>query len=104
MGLTAASIYDLKLAFGDLSTQLKRNVLRSEGEVAVIIVGPMLFTNILSTSFIAWKAWYVVWFLVSVLTCLHDNYPPTSGITAKLWVHTSGRVGPLGALRKFSGF
>jgi len=29
----------------------------SQGKVAVIVVGPMLGTNILSTSFIAWKAW-----------------------------------------------
>ena len=30
-----------------------------EGKVASIVVGPMLGTNILSTSLIAWKAWYV---------------------------------------------
>lgn len=31
-----------------------------EGKVAAIVVGPMLGTNILSTSLIAWKAWCVL--------------------------------------------
>ena len=34
----------------------------------MIIVGPMLGTNVLSTSLIAWKAWYVVCVLVCIMT------------------------------------
>ncbi len=68
MGLTAASIYDLKLLFQFHQTvQGLQNLLRLDREATAIFVGPILCTNLLSTSFIAWKAWYVVWFLVSVL-------------------------------------
>jgi len=48
--------------------------------LAMIFVVPILATNVLSTSFIAWKAWYVVWLLVSVLFRSHDEYPSTPGI------------------------
>ncbi|KAH9987243.1 hypothetical protein BJV74DRAFT_796576 [Russula compacta] len=56
LGTLAACIYDLKLA---LQTQPGNNRERNlpEGKVAAIVVGPMLGTNILSTSLIAWKAW-----------------------------------------------
>ena len=67
MGLTAASIYDLKLLFQFQTVQGLQNLLRLDCEATAIFVGPILCTNLLSTSFIAWKAWYVVWFLVSVL-------------------------------------
>jgi hypothetical protein len=56
--LEAACIYDLKLA---LQTRPGADGQENlpEGKVAVIVVGPMLFTNVLSTSLIAWKAWCV---------------------------------------------
>jgi hypothetical protein len=64
-GLTVASIYDLKLLFeAPLSFRAVNNIPTHPGEVAVIFVVPILVTNLLSTSFIAWKAWYVVWFPV----------------------------------------
>jgi len=34
--------------------------LKFEAPLTVIVVGPILVTNVLSTSLIAWKAWYVV--------------------------------------------
>jgi len=37
--------------------QAVKNITRHPGEAAVIFVGPILVTNLLSTSFIAWKAW-----------------------------------------------
>ena len=57
-GLLAVGIYDIKLAImNSPGTQGGRGI--DEGKVAAIVVGPMLGTNILSTSLIAWKAWYV---------------------------------------------
>jgi len=55
LGLKAACIYDVKLAL-DVKPGTNEEKL-PEGKLAVIIVAPMLFTNVLSTSFIAWKAW-----------------------------------------------
>jgi hypothetical protein len=107
MGLTAASIYDTydtELVSKTLSVLTPRDQMRLEGVISMIIVGPILATNVLSTSFIAWKAWYVVWLLVSVLFRSHDEYPPTSGITMQQWVRISERVDHLGAWRKFSCF
>ena len=96
MGFTAACIYDLKLA---LRTQMGiLPQLRPEGDIAVIVVGPMLATNLISTSLIAWKAWYVVWLFVSVLVPSHDDeYLPTPGIITEQWVRISERVGLLDA-------
>jgi hypothetical protein len=98
-GFTAACIYDLKLA---LRTQMGiLPQLRPEGDIAVIVVGPMLATNLISTSLIAWKAWYVVWLFVSVRVPSHDDeYPPTPGIITERWVRISEGVGLLDAWRK----
>jgi len=107
MGLTAASIYDTydtELVSKTLSVLTPRDQMRLEGVISMIIVGPILATNVLSTSFIAWKAWYVVWLLVSVLFRSHDEYPPTSGITMQQWVRISERVDRLGVWREFSCF
>ncbi len=79
MGLAAACIYDLNLGI-QTSVGTQREELRLEGVLAMIFVVPILATNVLSTSFIAWKAWYVVWLLVSVLFRSHDEYPSTPGI------------------------
>jgi hypothetical protein len=96
-GFTAACIYDLRLAFQKSQTPSQIGV-RSEGELAVIVVGPILATNLLSTSFIVWKAWYVVWLFVSVLVPSHDDeYLPTPGIITEQWVRISERVGLLDA-------
>jgi hypothetical protein len=77
MRFAAACIYDLYFAFtqGDQSGY--------KAKIAVIFAGPVLVTNILSTSLIAWKAWYVIWLFVFVLVQSHDKYPPTPGITTK---------------------
>ena len=107
MGLAAASIYDIydiNLAVQAVSVLTQREEMRLEGVISMIVVGPILATNVLSTSFIAWKAWYVVWLLVSVLFRSHDEYPPTSGITMQQWVRISERVDRLGVWREFSCF
>ncbi|KAI9447121.1 hypothetical protein F5148DRAFT_738015 [Russula earlei] len=56
LGTLAAYVYDLTLA---LKTHPGRDGQENipQGTVAVILVGPMLGTNVLSTSLIAWKAW-----------------------------------------------
>ena len=103
MGFTAACIYDIKLALQTQTGMIPQ--LRFEGDIAVVVVGPMLATNILSTSLIAWKAWYVVWLFVSVLVLSHDDeYPPTPGIITEQWVRISEKVGLLDAWRKSSSF
>jgi len=52
----AFGIYDIKLALTNHpGTQGGDGI--DEGKVAAMVVGPMLGTNILSTSLIAWKAW-----------------------------------------------
>ena len=57
-GLIGACIYDLKLALEvHPGTQGEEHL--PEGRLAIIVVGPMLGTNVLSTSLIAWKAWRV---------------------------------------------
>jgi hypothetical protein len=107
MGLAAASIYDIydiNIAILTLTMLTPREQMRLEGVLSMIVVGPILATNVLSTSFIAWKAWYVVWLLVSVLFRSHDEYPPTSGITTQQWVRISERVDRLGVWREFSCF
>jgi len=56
--------------------------LSPERDVAVIVVGPILATNVLATTFIAWKAWYVVpLFLSGLLTNIpsFQGLPPNSG-------------------------
>ncbi|KAH9995237.1 hypothetical protein BJV77DRAFT_1066334 [Russula vinacea] len=56
MDTKAACTYDLKLALQTQpGTQGEQNL--EEGKVAVIVAGPMLGTNVLSTFLIAWKAW-----------------------------------------------
>ena len=57
-GLIGACIYDLKLALEvHPGTQGEEHL--PEGRLAIIVVGPMLGTNVLSTCLIAWKAWRV---------------------------------------------
>ena len=85
MGTKAACTYDLKLALQTQpGTQGEQNL--EEGKVAVIVAGPMLGTNVLSTFLIAWKAW-----------CVGDK-PPFSvsspdrcsqGNTAESWARNS---------------
>jgi len=106
MGLAAASIYDTYDLYLVIQTppRTQREMMRLEGVLAMIVVGPILATNVLSTSFIAWKAWYVVWLLVSVLFRSHDEYPSTPGIITEHWARISERVDLLGAWRKFSCF
>ncbi|KAI0245815.1 hypothetical protein BJV78DRAFT_1365187 [Lactifluus subvellereus] len=56
LGTVAACVYDLKLALKSRpGTQGEQGI--EEGKIALIVVGPMLGTNILSTLLIAWKAW-----------------------------------------------
>lgn len=55
-GTFAAGIYDLRLALRNNPGPQGGDGIE-EGKVAAIVVGPMLGTNILSTSLIAWKAW-----------------------------------------------
>jgi hypothetical protein len=55
----AVCIYDLKLALMNHPGPQGGSGI-DEGKVAAIVVGPMLGTNILSTSLIAWKAWCVL--------------------------------------------
>lgn len=74
-----ACIYDLKLALEvHPGTQGEEHL--PEGKLAVIVVGPMLGTNVLATSLIAWKAWCVTWVLVSCVPVhRHDGcLPPHS--------------------------
>jgi hypothetical protein len=74
-GLTGACIYDVHLALkAHPGTRGQQNL--NEGKLAVIIVAPMLGTNVLSTSLIAWKAWYVVCALVSLPPLLRRLTPP----------------------------
>jgi hypothetical protein len=78
--LTAACIYDLKLALQvNPGTQGERNL--PEGKVAVIVAGPVLGTNVLSTSLIAWKAWCVVGsaylFWSPLITEMTQGIPPS---------------------------
>ena len=58
-GFPAVGIYDIKLAIMNHPGPQAGDGI-DEGKVAAIVVGPMLGTNILSTSLIAWKAWYVL--------------------------------------------
>ncbi|KAH9979583.1 hypothetical protein BGW80DRAFT_1279084 [Lactifluus volemus] len=56
LGTCLALVYDLKLALkSSPGSQGEGNI--EEAKVALIVVGPMLATNILSTLLIAWKAW-----------------------------------------------
>jgi len=58
LGTFAASIYDLKLLLQSHPTaQGSQILLRLDRKVRAIFVGPILCTNLLSTSLIAWKAW-----------------------------------------------
>ncbi len=54
MGFAATCMYDFHLGF------TRGFQPRYVAEFAVILVGPILVTNVLSTSLIAWKAWYVM--------------------------------------------
>jgi hypothetical protein len=103
MGLAAACIYDLNLGI-QTPVGTQKEELRLAGVLAMIFVVPILATNVLSTSFIAWKAWYVVCLLVSVLFRSHDEYPSAPGIITEHWARISERVDLLGAWRKFSCF
>jgi len=58
LGTFAACIYDIKLAL-DVRPGTQGEERLPEGKLAMIIVGPMLGTNVLSTALIAWKAWCV---------------------------------------------
>ena len=75
MGFTAACIYDLNFGI-QFHPSTQGDGLRLEAKIAIIVVGPMLVTNALSTLLIAWKAWYVVWLFISVLVQSHDEYRP----------------------------
>jgi len=59
LGTFAACVYDVKLAL-EVKPGTHGEELLPEGKLAVIIVAPMLGTNILSTSLIAWKAWKIL--------------------------------------------
>jgi hypothetical protein len=60
MGLTAASIYDWNWNIQtSVSPERLKHPLRFDGEITAIFVGPIIVTNLLLTSLIAWKAWYV---------------------------------------------
>jgi hypothetical protein len=52
----AACIYDVKVAL-DVKPGTNGEENLPEGKLAVVIVAPVLGTNVLSTSLIAWKAW-----------------------------------------------
>ncbi|KAI0259740.1 hypothetical protein BC834DRAFT_973986 [Gloeopeniophorella convolvens] len=56
LGTLVAAGYDLKLAIEVHPGSQDEQGLQ-EGTVALVIVGPILGTNLLSTSLIAWKAW-----------------------------------------------
>jgi hypothetical protein len=97
---TGACIYDLKLALETHpGTRGQEDI--QEGVLAVIIVGPMLGTNILSTSLIAWKAWYARG-NTSLLSVPHDDV--RKGSTAALWVCNSKRAAVQSAWKRFSRF
>ena len=91
-GFIAACIYDIKLAL-EVHPGTRGQERLSEGQLAVIIVGPMLGTNILSTALIAWKAWWVAWVLVSSAVMMHkptpslplhsQGIPPSRGCTTQ---------------------
>jgi hypothetical protein len=81
-GFAGAWIYGLR--FTSQITPINKNVqnLSPEGDVAVVVIGPILATNVLATAFIAWKAWYVVpLFLSGLLTKIPSSQglPPNSG-------------------------
>ncbi|KAI0275257.1 hypothetical protein BC834DRAFT_851966 [Gloeopeniophorella convolvens] len=58
LGTIGAAGYDLSLALVTLSGKNSETDLNPhQGKVALIFVGPILGTNIVSTAFIAWKAW-----------------------------------------------
>jgi hypothetical protein len=74
MGLAVACIYVL-----NFTAPINQNVqnLSPEHDVAIVVVGLVLATNVLATTFIAWKAWYVVpLFLSGLLT----NVPSSQGL------------------------
>jgi hypothetical protein len=97
---TAACIYDLKLVF-QLRPGTQGESHLPEGKVAVIVAGPMLGTNVLSTSLIAWKAWCVVGNASLFWSALITDDP---GNTAEPWAPNSEEVAHLIAWRAFSGF
>jgi len=57
LGTFVACIYGLR--FTSQIAPINANVenLSPERDVAVVVVGPILATNVLATTFIAWKAW-----------------------------------------------
>lgn len=61
--LTAAAGCDLGLSLAPLFNPSHQSIQDESGvklgERALIMVGPTLATNLLSTGLIAWKAWYV---------------------------------------------
>ncbi|KAI0275529.1 hypothetical protein BGY98DRAFT_992487 [Russula aff. rugulosa BPL654] len=57
LGTFAGCIYDVKLALEVKPGTNEQNL--PQGKLAVVIVAPMLGTNVLSTSLIAWKAWEI---------------------------------------------
>ncbi len=72
MGFAAPCIYDFDFPVqGNLSTH--GQLLRLESKFAKIMVVPILVTNVLSMSLIAWKAWYIMWLLVLVLVQPHES-------------------------------
>jgi hypothetical protein len=60
MGFAAACIYGLMSTSQTPPINERTLNLSLKRDVAAIVVGPILATNALSTSLIAWKAWYVV--------------------------------------------
>lgn len=85
MDSKAACAYDLKLALQTQpGTQGEQNL--EEGKVAVIVAGPMLCTNVISTFLIAWKAWCAKKkppFLSALLTDAPKGIPPGRGYAAQ---------------------
>ncbi len=84
-----ACIYDLKLAL-DVRPGTRGEQNLPEGKLAVIVVGPMLGTNLLSTSLIAWKAWCAAHprgdllpFLSTLLTDCLQGSPPSIGYASQ---------------------
>jgi hypothetical protein len=104
MGFAVACIYGLMFTSQTPPIHDRALNLSPKRDVAAIVVGPILATNVLSTSLIAWKAWYVVSLLATVLVWPYDEYPLIPGITTEQWVRISERVGLLGTWRESSCF
>ena len=95
--LKAACTYDIKLVLdAKPATRGLQNL--PEGKLAVIVVAPMLGTNLLSTSFIAWKAWCVshprethLSFSSALLTDVSQGNTPSLGYATQKKQHIRAR-------------